>query len=219
MNEEQAISPLRRIIITAGLLLFLVGMPMVSYIYLKKGYDYQKEALSDLRKSHQLTQYGQLSLLDGKQPASDLSENMYILGLLPNTANTNFPRYGEVLSALHEQFDVPENINFWTVFEDKDSNFVANYQTKHQLPKDTSQLKYWTSTEKSYNSFVNQLGLTTEEQSQLKDGLLVLVDDSLYVRRAYRLAEPEVKVLVERIAILLPERQKPKPELRRKEEL
>lgn len=219
MNEEQPISPLRRVIITAGLLLFLVGMPMVSYIYLKKGYDYQKEALSDLRKSHQMKEHGQLRLLDGVLPAKDLSDNMYVLGMMPNTANPNFPRYGEVLSALHEQFDLPENIKFWTVFENKDSNFVANYQASHQLPKDTSQLQYWTAAERGYGSFVAQLGLLEKEQASLKEGLLVLVDDSLYVRRAYQLNEDDVKLLVERIAILLPERKKPKPELRRKEEL
>lgn len=210
----------RRIIVTLALMLFLVGMPFVSYIYLKKGYDYQKAALSDLRKTHRLQQHGQLTLLGGVQPDEDLLGNMYVIGLLPNTANPNFPRYGEVLTALHEQFDLPENIQFWTVFENKDSTFVANYRANHSMLKDTTQLLYWTAAERGFGSFVAQMGLIEEEQTALSDGLFILVDDSLYVRRAYQLDDPaSIKQLVERIAIILPERRKPKPELRRKEEL
>jgi hypothetical protein len=220
MREEQPVSRSRRIIVSTLLLIFLVGMPLVSYIYLKKGYDYQLEALSDLRKTHRLTDHSQLRLLYGTQPEEDLFGNMYILGLLPNLANPSFPRYGEVLTDLHEQFDLPENIQFWTVFENKDSTFAANYQTSHQMAKDTNQLLYWTVAEQDYESFVAQLGLLEQEKNFLPNGLLVLVDDSLYVRRAYQLdKEADVKQLVERIAILLPERKKPKPEVKRKEEL
>jgi hypothetical protein len=220
MREEQPMSRSRRIIVTSILMLFLVGMPFVSYIYLKKGYDYQKEALSDLRKTHRFTHYEQLNLLNGTAPESDLLGNMYVLGLLPNTANANFPRYGEVLTALHEQFDQPENIQFWTIFENRDSTFVANYQTIHQMPIDTSQLLYWTGKESAYQAFVAELGLIEKEMKLLTEGLIVLVDDSLYVRRAYEVDDAaDVRQLVERIAILLPERKAPKPELIRKEEL
>lgn len=208
-----------RIVSIIGLLFFLVGLPYGSYIYLKKGYDYQKEAIKDLRKDVQLTLPGSLVHLAGQHPGTDLSSSMYIIGLLPASAGNKLPQYGEVLAKLHEQFDIPTNIHFWSVFEDRDSAFVANFTQFHTIPQDTAQLVYWAASPDGFADFVTQLGITDEEKANLPGGLLVLVDESLFIRRAYALTDDAmVKQLVERIAMLLPDRSKPKPELRRETE-
>lgn len=209
----------RRIFTALALLLLLVVFPLGSYIYLKKGYDYHKEAIKDLRKTHRMTTSGQLELLDGEVAEGEMMGSMYLLGVLPQSANPQFPRYGEILVRLHDQFDESENLQIWSVFEQQDSTFAANFQLNHELPNDSTQLLYWTAAERGWDSFVAQLGLLEEERATLSEGAFVLVDDSLYVRRAYALTDDEqVRQLVERTAILIPERGKPKPEVVRQQE-
>ncbi len=216
-DKEQAANTPRKIITALALFMFLVGLPLGSYIYLKKGYDYQKAALQDLRKEHQLALPSALSLYDGTSEFFP-DENYHLIGLLPE--ETDPGSYTPVLKRLHEQFDIPENLMLWTVFEGETSDRVSQYLRKEDLPKDTSQLLYWTAPAADFNAFVQDLKLLPEEDALLSEGLIVLVDDSLYVRRAYPFTDPSaLRQLVERTAILLPERSKPKPELRRKAEL
>lgn len=216
-DKEQAGNGARRILTTLALFMFLVGLPLGSYIYLKKGYDYQKEALQDLRKEHRLTVPTALELYDGTTewvPGDDY----HLIGVLPEGAET--AAYTPVLKRLHEQFDVPENLMLWTVFEGEGTDRVSDYLSTAEMPRDTSQLLYWTASSSAFSEFVDDLQLIADEQAKLNEGLIVLVDDSLYVRRAYPFADPAAMLqLVERTAILLPERSKPKPELRRKAEL
>lgn len=218
MSEQQQRSNTPRKIITAfALFMFLVGLPLGSYIYLKKGYDYQKAALQDLRKEHRLSLPSSLDLFQGTSEFVP-TDCYHLIGLIP--AETNPEGYTPVLKRLHEQFDLPDNLMIWTVFEGDNSDRLSQYLRKAELPQDTSQLLFWNAPAPQFDAFVNDLQLLADEQSQLSEGLIVLVDDSLYIRRAYPYMEPEaVKQLVERTAILLPERSKPKPELRRKAEL
>ncbi|MEM1217214.1 MAG: hypothetical protein AAGJ82_16075 [Bacteroidota bacterium] len=218
MSENRP-SLVRRIFTALALFLFLVVFPLGSYLYLKKGYDYQKAALSDLRKTHRLTNYDQLQLLDGELAEGGLQGSMYLLGLMPSASQTEVSRYGKLLFKLHDQFNHADNLQIWSLFEQQDSAFTTNFQLQHELPNDSTQLLYWTAAERDWGGFLAQLGLTPEEESTLDKGAFVLVDDSLYVRRAYALADDEqIRQLVERTAILLPERGKPDPEVRRKQE-
>lgn len=208
-----------RIISIIGLSFFLIGLPYGSYVYLKKGYDYQKEAVKGLRKEVQLRPPTSLVHLSGQHPGADISGSMYIIGLMPAIAGNQMPQYGEVLAKLHEQFDIPANIHFWTVFEGRDSTFVSDFTRFHNIPQDTAQLVYWTADEPDFNAFVDQLALTDEERTALPGGLFVMVDESLFIRRAYALRDAAmIRQMVERIAMLLPDRSKPKPELRRETE-
>ena len=54
-EQEQVASTSRKVLTTIALFMFLVGLPLGSYVYLKKGYEYQKEAMRDLRKENQMT--------------------------------------------------------------------------------------------------------------------------------------------------------------------
>jgi len=217
-NQQERPGIFGRIASILALTFFLVVLPVGSYIYLKKGYEYQKEAMKDLRKEQRLTNLAGLNLLDGQMPKMEIGESFYLLGLLPTSADPE--KYASVLKKLHEQFDIPENIELWTLFADGDSSQVAAFQRNYDLPVDTAQLLYWGSNQENFNRFVEQIALVPEEKARLKDGLIVLLDDSLYIRQAYSYMDEQIlQRLVERTAILLPERDKPKPELRREAEL
>lgn len=216
-EQEQVASNSRRIFTTIALFLFLVGLPLGSYIYLKKGYEYQKEAMRDLRKDKQMTLPAPLVLHEGSTEAQP-GDDYFLIGLLPKGSQVE--GYSTVLQRLHEQFDVPENLLLWSVFEGETAEPFQQFQSMANMPKDTSQLMYWTATNSDFTKFVDDLQLLPEEMEHLNEGLIVLVDDSLYVRQAFPfMDELAIKNLVERTAILLPERSKPKPELRRKAEL
>ncbi|MEZ4987650.1 MAG: hypothetical protein R2795_21915 [Saprospiraceae bacterium] len=202
-----------------GLLFFLIGLPYGSYVYLKKGYDYQKDALSQLRKDQLLPAPTGLSLLWGEAPASQEEGTMHIVGLLPASAGNRLPDYGNLLQRLHQQFDAPANIEFWTILESKDSAFVSDYRQFHALPVDTAQLLFWTASPEAMSNYSAALQLTEEEKAYYPEGIIVLTDIQGYVRKAYRLDdEAEVKQLVGLIAMLLPERKKEKPVVRREAE-
>jgi hypothetical protein len=217
-NQQERPNIFGRVASILALTFFLVILPLGSYIYLKKGYEYQKEAMKDLRKEQRLTDLTGLSLLDGQMPKMETGESYYLIGLLPTSADPE--KYASVLKKLHEQFDIPENLELWTLFEDGDSAQVAAFQKNYEIPVDTAQLLYWGGNQENFDRFVAQMALVPREKASLKDGLIVLLDDSLYIRQAYPYQEEQVlQRLVERTAILLPERNKPKPELRREAEM
>lgn len=218
MNEqEQTVSRFRRIMTALALLVFLVGLPVGSYIYLKKGYDYQKAAMKDLRKDNRMTFPPALTQLGGTNEIV-AGDDYHLIGLLPEESTR--AAYGKVLKRLHEQFDIPENLLLWSVFQAADSAAVEQFQAAAELPQDTSQLLYWSAEPAQFSAFIDDLKLLSDEAALLKEGLIVLVDDSLYVRRAFAFQQEDaLQQLVERTAILLPERSKPKPELRRNPEL
>ncbi|WP_020534091.1 hypothetical protein [Lewinella cohaerens] len=217
-NKQERPGILGRLSSILGLTFFLIILPLGSYIYLSKGYEYQKEAMKDLRKEQRLTDLTGLQLLAGQMPKMEIGESFYLFGLLPTSADRE--KYASVLKKLHTQFDIPENLELWTLFADGDSVQVAAFQKDYEVPVDTAQLLYWGSNQESFDRLIAEIALVPEEKARLKEGLIVLLDDSLYIRQAYPYTDEQVlQRLVERTAILLPERDKPKPELRREAEM
>lgn len=217
MNAEKQMPAWRKYGGSLLLVALLIGLPFGSYLYLKKGYDYQKAALDDMRRSDRLTDAGALELLSGELPEEQLG-NCRLIGLLGTANEAQTDSYAATLRQLYEQFSELGNLQFWTVFGEVDSSRVQRFVARGDLPADEAQLLYFRS--QDYSSFVSQLALSAEEAAQLRNHpLLVLVDDSLYVRRAFRADVPEdVRTLVERTAIVVPERSRPKPELVRETE-
>ena len=199
------------------LIILLVGFPLGSYLYLKKGYDYQKAALDDMRRTDRLTDASSLELVSGELPEVQQGVSR-IIGLLGTAPESMTDTYAATLRQLYEQFDELDNLQFWTVFGAVDSSRVAEFVKRSGLKEDETQLLYFRSPE--YSNFVSQLKLSAEEAGYLRNHpLLVLVDDSLYVRRAFRADIPEeVRQLVERTAIVVPERSRPKPRIVRETE-
>lgn len=201
------------------LALFLVGLPLGSYIYLKKGYEYQKAAMSELSKDHQLPNLAQWQVVAGALPDT-LSDKMYLVGFLNPDRPESIALYGDALARLHEQFDTPKNIKMITLLTEGDSAWVAAFEDKYQL-EDPQQLIYLQpKLAEQFGLTATAFGMTEEEVSGLALlPAIAMVDDSLYVRRIYQVnQEEELKRLVEQTAILLPERSRPKPVLKRETE-
>lgn len=217
MNEQQSKSKGRWQLLLV--LIVLLGFPAGSWYYLSKGFAYQMTARDQLRKTHQLQTPSQLKLLKGDMPEA-LAGNMFVIALLPNVENVNFEDFGHTLSLLHEQFDKPKNIQFWNVFESRDSSFVDHFIEEANLRNDDEQILYFGADQEAFKGFANQMGFNETELADFgRFPQLVLVDDSLYIRRVFRSdIETELKQLVEVTALLLPERSKPKARVVRETE-
>ena len=148
----------------------------------------------------------------------EIGEHLYLIGLIPTAGDPK--KYASVLKKLDTEFYMTINLEILTLFEDGDSTQIAAFQKDYEIPVDTAQLLYWGSNQESFDRLIERIALVPEEKAGLKEGLIVLLDDSLYIRQAYPYNDEEVlQRLVERTAILLPERNKPKPELRREAEM
>jgi hypothetical protein len=176
-------------------------------------------ARDQLRKIDQLPAPESLSLLKGELPET-LMGNMYVVALLPESDKVNFGNFASTFTDLHEQFNLPENIQFWTIFENRDSNFVSNFINENDIVEDDEQVLYFAADNGTFKTYTDQLGFNETELTER--GMypqFVLVDDSLYVRRVFRAdMDNEIKQLVEVTAILLPERSKPKARVVRETE-
>jgi len=201
------------------LAIILVGFPLGSWIYLTKGFNYQMAAREQLRKTDQIHLPNDLQMVKGERPEK-LMGSMYILALIPESEKVDFKSIGNTIARLHEQFDEPKNIQFWNVFENKDSSFIANFILESNIKDDDEQMLYFTAQPNEFLAFTDQLGFN---ETELTDrGLypqFVMVDDSSYIRRVFRAdMEDEIRQLVETTALLLPERSKPKARVVRETE-
>ncbi len=201
------------------LAIILIGFPAGSWYYLSEGFKYQLAARDQLRKTDQLQTYEQLELIKGEIPET-LTGKMFVIALLPYSEKVDLKDFGHTLNQLHEQFDKPKNIQFWNVFEDRDSSFIQHFIEEANMKNDEEQLLYFKADKASFKGFVDQMGFTETEMADFGHfPQLVLVDDSLYIRRIFRSdIANEIKQLVEVTALLLPERSKPKARLVRESE-
>ena len=216
MEQTAKTSNGRRLIQFGLLALILIGLPLGSYVYLKRGYDYQVAAMHDLRKDVSMPTLADWEVVYGEWPDT-LFGNMYLVGWLADPDNADATAtYGQALERLHDQFDIPTNIGILTLLPRADSNWVANFIDTYHL-RDPAQVYFLSAGGEAFGQSTQSFGLTEEHRSTLAtDPPLAIVDDSLYVRIAYRVTrEEELKRLVEQTAILLPERTRKKPELRR----
>lgn len=219
MQDKKPANRARGIFQILMLALFLIGLPLGSYIYLKKGYEYQKAAMSELSKEHQLPDLSQWQPIAGALPDT-LMEKMYLVGFLNPDRTESVALYGDALVRLHEQFDIPTNIKMITLLTAADSAWVEAFENEHQL-NDPKQLIYLQpKIAEQFNQTALAFGMTEEQvQGLALMPAIAMVDDSLYVRKIYQVnQEDELKRLVEQTAILLPERSRPKPVLKRETE-
>lgn len=201
------------------LAVILVGFPLGSWVYLTKGFNYQMAAREQLRKTDQLPAPDDFQLVSGEL-AETLIGNMFIVTLVPNSDKVEFDKLANTITDLHNQFDVPKNIQFWTVFEEQDSSFITDFISSNEMVKDEEQLIYFNANKEQFTAFTDQLGFNeTELTDRGMYPQFLMVDDSLFIRRVFRAdMVSEVKQLVEATALLLPERSKPKARVVRETE-
>jgi len=182
------------------LLLFLVGFPVVSYFYLKSGYDYRVEAMQELQDYAPLPQAPVTNLWgDSLQTGPDIVLLHFID--LQNTGQRDL--MGKYMGELHEQFDGIGRVQFWAGFEPVDSQQIKAYLDTYSL-QDPEQYHVVKRTDFTGDFAFLEADVTAKP-------FVLLSDTTGTIRNFYNLENgKELVRLVEHITYLMP------PEKRRR---
>jgi hypothetical protein len=192
---------------TLALLVFLVGMPLGSWYYLREGYQYRKSILDDLR------QLGELPGL----PASDFRDTLLNDGVIGDKVlvvakvdDTNAP-ITKVLGGLSDQFAESRMVSFVLICPDSEKAALLLDVFEKSAHYRSDLFILIAASDSSVNEFIGAL------PDEIQSGQSVLLADAnRQIRRLYRVEEKsELKRLVEHIAIVIPAKRSPKPVLKR----
>jgi hypothetical protein len=203
-NSEKKPSAGRKIYIAAALFLILVGLPAVSWFYLRGGFNWRKQAIAELAN------YGKIrpayviwpnnvreDLLDGNVVV------VHIFGENPDLTEDNDHILG-TCEKLVDQFGQNFYFRVALISQNPTAEFRSRYQTIPSIERSnwvfTGGLGSWrTIILNAYESFCLAEGKKPDKE------YYALADTSGTIRRFYNaLDEGEVNRMVQHIAILLP---------------
>lgn len=224
-----------KIIMTLGLLLFLVILPGGSWYYLQKGLNYQKELRSELTSYGQVPAF-QLADSNNKQRDSSIfSGKIAVVGFVTPDV-LDHPMQMQVLSKLYDQFDKKDESRIvvyglnWPA--DKMDLFNSLAQ-KHEM--DNADKCVFLSGENTSVQQILNKGFQWPSKSAQQDGKLfslsnapqnatqypyfVLVNKDREIINYYDFRdEARMKTMVEHVAISIPLEKRKKPKLKREQE-
>ncbi len=194
----------KHIVQTASLLLLLAILPIGSWYYLQEGYRYRKALLDDLQQLGQIPDLAVPNAQDSLVRLHDFRGKVLVLGMLKPEDEASF----KVLRSVGQQFA------------------ESGYTHILLMSEDADQARQWQAQliNTSGETLFTLLSMHTASAQKLPDalpqgmqwGMVALADTSLTIRRLYHLNQPEdQKRLVEHLAIVIPPKRSPKPEVKR----
>ena len=209
-EQEEKVTPRRKVLIFAVLSLLLVVFPAMSWVYLKYGFNWRKQALSELRD------YGKIrpayNVLPNGVQINELESKvcvLYLFGENPDLTPVN-KQVMDIGERLFNQFGkdqdgiVRQDFRFVTIANGGTAEFKSYFQ---KLP--STEYVTWTATGgtgtwgtiliNGYEKFC------LEENGDMTVPAFALADTSGIIRRFYPVMdEKQVGRMVEHIAMLLP---------------
>lgn len=191
----------QRILSVAAVLLMLVGMPAISYFYLKQGYEYRKEAImtqGDFGKIPDL--YG-LTAVRGELPDS-LRGAMTVVGWLDPKMPVTAKRYGTMMDSLYQQFADSPNLYFTTLVRADDPAAASkDFAETYDLPED-AMMSFLDAGGEEFQKMGAAFELPV---SPGENAIVALVDSSLTIVKHYDLASRDETIgLVQLISLIIP---------------
>lgn len=193
------------------LLAFIVIIPLGSWYYLKRGYDYRKEAMEELKD------YGKLptlaySTVDGKENVVDSLSGKMVIAHLLNTENEDLTtQFGKTLKKLHEQFKNTGRLAIVTLGVDPtkdDSKSLEAFAKAYDL---WDQPHYYLIAPDSTGISAQAKQLYLPESDFSNSPYFVLADSSSMVKNHYQVTdEASVQELVMHSAMFMPRKPKRK---------
>jgi hypothetical protein len=168
---------------------FIVLAPLVSYYYLKMGYDYRKEVLQELAPKAEIAPF-HLSVDTSLKVTDEMLEGkVCVLSYVEDEKEE-----WDYLFALWDQYKAREELLMLSFAPAKQN---CDHQAK------TGQWEVHPLSEQAFQAFI-QSAIKTDSIKIPAYGH-ILVDTAGIVRRTYPLADPQSKVkLIEHLAIVLP---------------
>lgn len=188
---------------TVTVLFLLVGLPAISYWYLKTGYEYRKEAIltqGDFGKMPDLTS---LTAVRGELPEA-FRGAMTVVGWLDPTKPRTAQIYGTMLDSVYQQFKDSPNLYFTTITKADDPAAAASAFTEaHNLP-DSEMVSFLAASSSEFEQTARDFKLPTEYRLG-ESPVVALVDSSLTIVKHYDLSQRDETIgLVQLISVIIP---------------
>jgi hypothetical protein len=202
MDNNAKDSKMRRIVVSALVVVLLFVLPAVSWLYLHQGLDYRKKSISELKD---LGKAGNFELKNQKNlPVSQglLRGKVTVAQFLPADLAEGKAKV-ERLAGIHENFDDTEDVLFLS-FVPKDTTFSLLELARQLNIRDDNQwfLMYADSAQMAELS-----SLVYRPADPMNE--LILVDTSLTIRKYYDIRQnAAMGRLVEHISIVIPEQKR-----------
>ena len=206
----------------AILLIGLLGiLPVGSWIYMKKGFNYQKAAMAELKNYGELTPFLAKDIFNRNFGTDNVKENLVLLNYY-NDSPAAMQRM-DLVEKLHEQFDDRQGVLFVNIgmsasqeLEEKyrllDSNQVYLIPSEDRAPFFLGRDVMMPLNAKAEQ--VDSLHFQPIDAVSLPDfNYFVLIDPKGTIRNYYPADNPRrIKRLVEHIALTMPREKKAKTE-------
>ncbi len=195
----------------AVFLLFIILIPLGSYYYLKRGYDYRKEAIQQMKDIGPLPSID-FKTIDGRNIVKDsLKGRMIIVNVISLKDEELAEEFGETMSKLYDQFEETGRLVMMAFGEDPEHDgAVALRQFAQKFALADKPLMYWIAADSNgLAQPAEQLYLPENGQPRLS--YFALCDTSQVVRNHYTvMEEAAIREMVAHTAMFLP----PKPRKR-----
>lgn len=181
----------KRGLISISILLgFLILAPMISYIYLQRGYDYRKAALEDLQVK------GEIQPFKLTVDSTHVLDETMLQGKVAVISRISRPEEWSYLAALYHQYKARPQLEFWT------------FSGELSIPDTLQNIRNWKhirTNDSAFKSFRNQLISTAWNGGDEH----ILTDTSMHIRNIYPVPSEQEQIrLIEHLAIVLPRTKK-----------
>ena len=235
MNDKPS---LKSKIQTFAILTILIGFPLLSWYYLKTGYNYQMEARSELKEYGKLPAFNFTSHNGGTYSSDSLENTMSVISFFGRNGKMNQEMFN-VMRKLNTQFGENKNLELLIVSIESQVNTISVLESIFTINQfDDNQHHFMTSSNDDIQKWIGE-GIkiptkwTEKENAPVEINLeinksgsiidypfFVLVDKTQMIRNFYHVDKSdEVKRMVEHIALLLPREVKPDFEMKKKKEM
>ena len=206
----------RNIWAVALMLILLAVLPVISYIYMKKGYDYQFEARSELAKLGPAMELPELTFFGDTLVGADMGKQVQLLAYFDPKDKETLELSGKYFGEIHEQFNDAKWFRMDLLVPSGREVALKTYQEEHKM--DDAYQVFFYKTNKGAGE-VNQ-SLYIKAQDVRQANFVALADTTGTVLNTYDLSDGKQFVrLIEHIAILRPAEKKEKALFRREREL
>ena len=200
--EENNQKGIRRIIRTGLVLIIIIALPALSVHYLKKGVDYRKKALSELKD---LGKVGDFKLVNQRNlPVTPevLKGKITVLQFLPTDAAAAQSAVGRMAKA-QQGFSEVDDVLFLTILAADSTINLLDAAATLQIKDD----KHWFLAAISEGQR-RQLATAVFKMPAPESGVAI-IDDKLTVRKLYDInSNPDMGRLIEHIAMIMPKQKR-----------
>ncbi len=195
----------KKLFSSAILLFILVGLPAVSFIYLRSGANYRRSAIATMGDFGKMPDLGDLPPVRGEVP-DDWRGAMTVVGWLDPTKAEGTKVYGHMLDSLYRQFQDSPNLYFTTIVLAEDPvTAVEAFADTYHLPE-SKMVSFLRADERDFAATAKafKLPLGTYDSPGVQP-VVALVDSSLTIVEHYDLARRDDAIgLVQLISLIIP---------------